>query len=54
MERTQATREEGGKGEEKRGSWLLKGRVEEGEGWRRDGRLGKEVEADEEQGEESD
>lgn len=27
MERTQATREEEGKGEEKRGSWLLKGRV---------------------------
>lgn len=27
MERTQATREEESRGEEKRGSWLLKGRV---------------------------
>lgn len=52
MERTRGAREGEGKGEEKRGSWLLKERVEDGEGWRKSS--GKEVEADEEQGEESD
>lgn len=40
MERTQGAREEEGKAEEKRGSWLLKGRVEEGEGWRKRWEIG--------------